>query len=318
MVTLDKFEWEAIEPQDKHAKKFDFKGCKFIPEGIYLMSYVPVTAAGERGERVWMIRHLKEKPGEKVEKLHLEEFRADETDKELTDPAKYHQQLQAGLRYLGNSGYPRLKAGGAWGDWKMEDILSYYAAIVDALRSVYYPIYPPKIGDPEYRTSFWLCYREARSRMKTSPPPESEEKDWEAKRKEIVKSADKPEGKGLYFKFLKVDRKEQIVGGVIYEPRTVDTQKDYSTAEEIGQGMYRFMERYAENTKRIKIEHKGRIYFFPILECFQPEQDTKKGDEVVKAGSWWLMIRVTDKEIWDRVESGEITGFSMGGTAKSG
>jgi ATP-dependent DNA ligase len=374
MVAIDKFEWDAIEPQDRHAKKFDFKGCKVIPEGVYLMSYVPVTPAGERGERIWMIRHLKEEPKkDTVEKLHLEEFRADRTDKELKDPAKYHQQLQAGLRYLGNSGYPRLKAGEAWGDWKMEDILSYYAAIVDALRSVYYPIYPPKMGDPEYRTSFWQCYREAKPRMKSAPPSEDEVKDWEIKRKEIVKklsdaarkecdeeteqireskktvefphkfkaakythpnghprcilcgqeerideSCEKPIEKGLYFKFLKVDKKEQIVGGVIYEPRTVDTQGDSSTAEEIGQGMYHFMERYAENTKRIKIEHKGKIYFFPILECFQPEQDTRKGGEIVKAGSWWLMIRVTDKEIWTRVESGEIAGFSMGGTAKSG
>jgi len=60
MLLLDNFTFEAIEPQDKHAKKFEFKGSKLIPEGTYLMAYVPVTEAGKKGERVWMISKLKE------------------------------------------------------------------------------------------------------------------------------------------------------------------------------------------------------------------------------------------------------------------
>ncbi|MBA7534306.1 DNA ligase [subsurface metagenome] len=60
MLLIDDFDFKAIEPQDDHAKKFEFKGNKLIPEGTYLMAYVPVTAAGKRGERVWMISKLKE------------------------------------------------------------------------------------------------------------------------------------------------------------------------------------------------------------------------------------------------------------------
>jgi len=60
MLILDDFDFEAIEPQDDHAKKFKFTGNKLIPEGIYLMAFVPVTAAGEKGPRVWMVSKLKE------------------------------------------------------------------------------------------------------------------------------------------------------------------------------------------------------------------------------------------------------------------
>lgn len=120
-----------------------------------------------------------------------------------------------------------------------------------------------------------------------------------------------------FLRFMKTDKKKQVVGGVVYEPDAVDTQGDWTDAEEIEKAMYRFMEKYADQTKRIKVMHKGKVYHFPILECFQPEEDTKKGDQVIKAGSWWIMIKVKEPEIWDEIEAGKLTGFSMGGSAKS-
>ena len=124
-------------------------------------------------------------------------------------------------------------------------------------------------------------------------------------------------GESATFRIIKIDKKRQIVGGIVYEPHEVDTQGDYTDAGEIEKAMYRFMEKYATNTKRIRINHKGKKYFFPILECFQPEHDTVKGDERVKAGSWWLMIKITNNEIWKHVEEGTLGGFSMGGRAKT-
>jgi SAM-dependent methyltransferase len=117
------------------------------------------------------------------------------------------------------------------------------------------------------------------------------------------------------FRILKVDKKQHIVGGIVYSPRSVDSQGDWTDKTEIEQAMYTFMEKYAKNSSRIKVMHKGEPRYFPIIEVFQPEQDTKKGDTVVKAGSWWMMVKVTEPEIWDLVEKGKLTGFSMGGRA---
>jgi SAM-dependent methyltransferase len=183
MLILDEFTFEAIEPQDDHAKKFNLEGNKLIPEGTYLMAYVPITEAGEKGPRVWMISKLKE------------------------------------------------------------------------------------------------------------------------------------EEKARFFKFIKINKKQQIVGGVIYEPMVEDSQGDYADAEEIQKAMYKFMEKYFMNQSRIKIMHKGKLHSFPILECFQPEEDTKKGKDIIKAGSWWVMIKIADKNIWQEVEKGVLKGFSMAGVA---
>jgi len=119
------------------------------------------------------------------------------------------------------------------------------------------------------------------------------------------------------FKIIKLDKKKQIVGGIVYEPNEVDTQGDYTDTAEIEKAMHRFMEKYATNAKRIRIDHKGKKYFFPILECFQPESDTVKGDQPLKKGSWWIQIKILNKEIWKKIEDGTLTGFSMGGRAKA-
>ena len=118
------------------------------------------------------------------------------------------------------------------------------------------------------------------------------------------------------FTITKIDKKQQIVGGVVYEPDEVDTQGDYTDKKEIEKAMYRFMEKYATNTKRIRINHKGEKLFFPIVESFIPDHDTMKGDQPLKAGTWWLMIKITNEKIWDAIEKGTLTGFSMGGKAK--
>jgi hypothetical protein len=44
-------------------------------------------------------------------------------------------------------------------------------------------------------------------------------------------------------------------------------------------------------------------------------EDTTWGDQVVRAGSWLMTVRVLDPELWRRIEEGGITGLSIGATA---
>lgn len=119
-------------------------------------------------------------------------------------------------------------------------------------------------------------------------------------------------------KILKVDKAQQIVGGVVYEPDEVDTQGDFTDAKEIEKAMYKFMERYATDSKRIRINHQGKKYHFPIMEVFQAEGDsTKKGGQILKAGTWWLEIKVTNDKIWEMIKNNEVEAFSMGGHSKA-
>jgi hypothetical protein len=129
-------------------------------------------------------------------------------------------------------------------------------------------------------------------------------------------SADEGVHKDLFVKFIKVDTPLHMVGGIIYEPQEVDTQGDWADAEEIGKAMNRFMEKYSQQTARIKVMHEGKSYTFPVIECFQPEEDIVKGGQTVKKGSWWMMIKVTNDAVWKEIAEGRLQGFSMGGRAK--
>ena len=132
---------------------------------------------------------------EEVGKLDLETFREHRTDAELEDAPKYWEQLLAGLRFLGNSAYPTLKADKPWGKWSLEDALSYFGKIVDTLRrDCRFLLTPPLKGDKAYGTSFWEAYREAEKRgfITVSPPKDkAEEKEWQDERAEILKADDK-------------------------------------------------------------------------------------------------------------------------------
>lgn len=125
-------------------------------------------------------------------------------------------------------------------------------------------------------------------------------------------------GLQLEFRILKQIKTKQIVGGVVYEPDVVDTQGDYTSAQDIQEAMYRFMEKYAKDSKRIKVQHRGKSYTFPILECFQPEHDITRGGQTVKKGAWWLMLKITEPGVWNLIQDGHITAFSMGGMASAG
>ncbi len=142
-------------------------------------------------------------------------------------------------------------------------------------------------------------------------------KEHTEKVEEISKKSMSKKKEGTIFKIIKIDKVKRLAGGIVYEPNTEDTQGDLASKEEIEKMMHAFMKRYATDTKRIKINHKGKRYFFPIIEAFIPEKDIVKGGETISAGAFWLMIHISNDKIWDMVESKELEGFSMGGHSKA-
>lgn len=125
---------------------------------------------------------------EEVERLDLERFRSGGIDEDLADPVKRFRFLLADLRYLGDAGYPRLKQGKAWGEWKLEDILKYFAKIVDTLRGkVYLPLLDHKgNGEKKNGSSWWNCYWQATKFMKTKPPSSEDIPEWNKRRAELL------------------------------------------------------------------------------------------------------------------------------------
>ena len=108
LLTVDKMKWE-IYLADKHAKKIRFKDRHLT--GNWLFAYVPVTAEGKKGKRVWMVSKLKEEDfGEtKKELSDKQEKEYEEESKKIREnskTAKFPHKFKA-AKYTHPNGHPR-------------------------------------------------------------------------------------------------------------------------------------------------------------------------------------------------------------------
>lgn len=113
-------------------------------------------------------------------------------------------------------------------------------------------------------------------------------------------------------KIIKMDTESHFITGVVYEPMVEDTQGDFMTEEEIQKAAYWF----AKNGDKIDLQHNfEECQSCSVVENWVAKADFTVDGTDVKKGTWLLTVEVADDEIWEKVEKGEITGFSMGGVA---
>jgi len=105
---------------------------------------------------------------------------------------------------------------------------------------------------------------------------------------------------------------ERFVLGIVLEPETVDSQKDIYSAEEVRQAAHKFMEEFGNVGLMHKVNVNGKV---KILETYLTPCDCTIGKQDVKEGTWMLAVRVVDDELWKAVKSGDLAGFSIGGSA---
>lgn len=112
---------------------------------------------------------------------------------------------------------------------------------------------------------------------------------------------------------LMSDSDTHYITGVVYEPNTEDAHGNFMTDTEIAKAEKYF----SDKCNQIDIQHS----FSPcegatVVDSWIEKCDCKINDQPVKKGSWLMTIKVEDDELWGKVEKGEITGLSMGGTGK--
>lgn len=104
----------------------------------------------------------------------------------------------------------------------------------------------------------------------------------------------------------------RYVLGIVLEPDTVDAQQDIYDADEIRKTAHEFMEKY----RTIGLMHKGGVNDkVKILESYLAPCDFEVNGQPVKAGTWMMAVKVLDDELWGACKKGELTGFSIGGSA---
>ena len=113
----------------------------------------------------------------------------------------------------------------------------------------------------------------------------------------------------------KVDTERRLVYGVVYEPNVPDAHDDVMTVDEIEKACHRFTQNYAQSRGETGLEHLddvGRDQV-TVAECYLAPVDFKLGKQLVTKGSWVLVTKVHDDQIWADVKTGKYTGYSFEG-----
>ena len=103
----------------------------------------------------------------------------------------------------------------------------------------------------------------------------------------------------------------RIVYGVVLQPGVTDSQGDVVSAEEIEQAAHR----YLVESRKQDLQHDETKAPVEVVESYIAPMDMTVAGRPVLKGSWVMASHVRDDSLWDRVQKGELTGYSIGGTA---
>ena len=113
-----------------------------------------------------------------------------------------------------------------------------------------------------------------------------------------------------YGRILKADEEKHYVTGIVYEPMVEDTDGNYMTETEITKAAHWFM----KNAGDADIQHCfEKAEGVEVVESYVAKSDMEIEGQPIKKGTWLMTMEVSDDDVWDKIEKGEITGFSMGG-----
>lgn len=109
----------------------------------------------------------------------------------------------------------------------------------------------------------------------------------------------------------KADDPQKLVYGVVYEPDVEDAHGDYMDADTIEKAAHSFMEDYQQIDK----QHDFTTNAGKVVESYVAPVDMTIADTAITKGTWVLVTKATD-ELWEDIQKGEFTGYSLAGTAQ--
>lgn len=113
-----------------------------------------------------------------------------------------------------------------------------------------------------------------------------------------------------YGRIVKADAENHYVTGIVYEPLAEDSHGNFMTEEEITKAAYWF----AKNGDKVDLQHSFEpLDGATVVENWIAKADFEIDGEAIQKGTWLMTVEVADESVWEGIEKGEITGFSMGG-----
>lgn len=127
----------------------------------------------------------------------------------------------------------------------------------------------------------------------------------------LTKAEGKPTFEMAVKLVTKADDPQKLVYGVVYEPETEDAHGDYMDAETIEKAAHSFMEDYQQIDK----QHDFTTSAGKVVESYVAPVEMTINDTTITKGTWVLVTKATD-EMWEDIQKGEFTGYSLAGTAE--
>lgn len=126
----------------------------------------------------------------------------------------------------------------------------------------------------------------------------------------ITKSENGAANFATFGRILKADAESHFVTGIVYEPMVEDSQGNYMTEDEITKAAYWF----AKNGNQVDLQHCfQKCEGAAVVESYVAKCDMEIEGETIKKGTWLMTMEISDSSVWDSIQKGDITGFSMGG-----
>lgn len=111
-------------------------------------------------------------------------------------------------------------------------------------------------------------------------------------------------------KILKADKDKRLVYGVVLEPETEDAHGDVISNEEIERAAHFYM----LNSQTVGDSHLKEAPA-KVVQSYVTPVDFTLNNQFVKKGSWVLVTKILDENLWQDILNGEYTGYSVGGFA---
>lgn len=109
----------------------------------------------------------------------------------------------------------------------------------------------------------------------------------------------------------KFNSEKRLVYGEVLVPDVEDSQGDLVSSEEIEKAAHEYLRTF----RLVGDSHEDLAPAEVVESYIAPVDFTPEGGDLIRKGSWVMVVKVQSEELWQEILKGEYTGFSIGGEA---
>ena len=157
--------------------------------------------------------------------------------------------------------------------------------------------------------------------------------DIDTEKPDVTEKKKSADSFSLVYDVLQKNEEKRLMTGPVLIPDNVDLQDDIISSPEIEKAAHGYMVKLAfkDDPEFLKalgfgvVDKAGETGFqhmdfsrkMAVVETYVAPVDFEMNGRLITKGTWVMTMKVFDDEVWALVKTGKITGFSIGGRAKS-